>query len=135
MSTIFHDGDDDVSLPGLWAQYPFLRVIQIVSVSLKLRRHMLRIDCQTSDSGCIMVKIESAPAPTCNSTRSSCRRLHQLSIFNYLIHLRNKTLCFSSNDSLVSAVGVSVGIRTRRIVGSTYLPPTFCMDHAWNQQH
>ena len=32
---------------------------------------------------------------------------------------------------IVASSGVAVGIRTRRIVGSAYAPPTFCIDQVW----
>ena len=78
-----------------------------------------------------MVKVESSPLPTCNSKHEPPATGVIVSPSSMIVTASPviRLSPVSSSASSVSAVGLSVGISTIRIVGSAYAPPTFCIDH------
>ena len=80
------------------------------------------------------MKVESSPDPTCSSKHEPAESIEDIiSPSSTIVHESPsiKASTPSSNACIVASVGVSVGIRTRRIVGSAYAPSTFCIDHVW----
>ena len=78
-----------------------------------------------------MVNVESSPVPTCNSKQDPVATGLMLSPSSMIVHESPviKVSASLSRVCIVVSFGESVGIRTRRIVGSAYAPPTFCIDH------
>ena len=77
-----------------------------------------------------MVNVVSSPLPTCNSKHTPPATGVIVSPSSMIVTASPviRLSPVSSSASSVSAVGLSVGISTIRIVGSAYAPPTFCID-------
>ena len=78
-----------------------------------------------------MVNVESAPVPTCSSKHEppAAGVIDSPSSMTAQASAVIRLPPWSSSDSIVSAVGVSVGMNTSRILASAYAPSTLCIDH------